>query len=142
MKLWNKIKQRFRKMQERSARREVLEFLFEAGSFRMYFPEDLERGKDRLAYKQNLTATYTYQEGDDLLAKKQDFIDQYTINEQEQFDYFVKNNPFGNPGKIRTRAWRNHEQIERHEAQKNWCKVVHRNTRAHMCQKFMNQTTR
>ena len=140
MKFWDKIKQRFRKMQERSARREVLEFLFEAGSFRMYFPEDLERGKDRLAYKQNLTATYTYQEGDDLLTKKQDFIDQYTINEQEQRQHFTSEFMGPTPA-VRCKAWRDHEQVERGEAQKAWHKVVRRNHRAHMHAKFMNQKT-
>ena len=142
MKLWNKIKQVIQKKAETSAHKEVLEFMCEVGSFKLYFPDDLKRRKERLAYKKNLTETYTYQEGDNLLDKKQDFIDQYTINEREQFDYFVKNNMFGNPGIIWTRAWHNHEQVERFQAQKNWQTVVHRNHREHMRQKFMNQKNR
>lgn len=141
MKLWNKIKHIIRKKMERAARREVLEFVCESGVYSWCFPENLKKRKERLAYKQNLTATYTYQEGDDLLSKKQDFIDKYTVNEQEQRKNFVFE--FMGPAPaVRCKAWRDHEQIERFQAQKNWYQVVRRNYRAHMRAKFMNQKAR
>ena len=93
------------------------------------------------SFKRKLTATYTYQEGDDLLAQKQDFIDKYTINEQEQLWYFTQT-PLDRVSKARCKAWRDHEQVERFQAQKDWGKVVYRNHCAHMRQKFTNQKTR
>ena len=141
MRLWNKIKQIILKKMEKAARREVVEFMRETASFRMDFPENLKRRKERIAYKQNLTETYTYQEGDDLLSKKQDFINQYTVNEQEQRQHFTAKFMGATP-MVRCKAWRDHEQIERFQAQKNWHQVVHRNTQAHMLSKFMNQQTR
>ena len=65
---------------------------------------------------------------------------QYTVNEQKQYNYFVKNDPFNS--EYRARVWRNHEQVERREAQKDWHLVVKRNYHAHMRQKFMNQKTK
>ena len=142
MQLWSKIKQIIRKQLEKEARIELTRFICEAKPFNGEdFPRKLKRSKERIAYKQNLTETYTYQEGDDLLAKKQDFIKQYTVNERKQFDYFIKDNPFP-PGEIQTRVWREHEQCQRFWAQKAWRKVVRRNHREHMRAKFMNQKTR
>ena len=141
MKLWNKIKQIIRKQLEKEARIDPTRFICEAEPFNGdNFPRKLKRIEERIAYKENLTATYTYQPDDDLLAQKQDFIDKYTINEQEQYNYFVKANPFVD--EFKTRAWRNHEQIERREAQKAWRVVAKRNYHEHMRQKFMNQKSR
>ena len=142
MKVWDRIKQVFQKAQERSAQMEVVEFVSEYGYFSENFPKNLKKRKDRQAYKQNLTETYTYQEGDDLLAKKQDFIDQYTINEREQFDHFITNNLYDYSDEIKARVWRNHEQIERNQAQRAWRTVVKRNYHTHMRQNFMNQKTK
>ena len=139
MYLWNKVKQFVRKRLYQAARIEVAYFITDCWAM----PSRLKKHEERSAYKQNLTANYTYQPGDDLLAKKQDFIDQYTVNEREQYDYFIKMRvPLYSPGEFRTRAWRNHEQIERREAQKAWRVVAKRNYHAHMRQKFMNQKTR
>ena len=135
---WNKIKQFVRHRLYQAARVEVAYFITDCKDM----PSHLKKHEERSAYKKDLTANYTYQQGDDLLAKKQDFIDKYTVNEREQYNYFVKEDLFGNPGEFRTRAWRNHEQIERREAQKAWCQVRKRNYHAHMRQKFMNQKTR
>ena len=143
MRLWNKIKQFIRRKAEESARMEVCDFLLEEPFFDGPFgksPNSLKRREERLIYKENLTLTYAYQSGDDLLAKKQDFIDQYTVNEKEQYNYFVKNDPFVD--EFRTHAWRNHEQVERREAQKAWRQVVKRNHQTHMRQKFINSKTR
>ena len=87
MQLWSKIKQIIRKQLEKEARIEVTRFICEAKPFNGGdFPRKLKRSKERIAYKQNLTETYTYQEGDDLLAKKQDFIDQYIINKRSRLE--------------------------------------------------------
>lgn len=147
MKFWNKIKQFIRHKAEASARAEVLSFLSESLTWSEefpYFPKSffLKKRKERMAHKENLTATYTYQSDDDLLSKKQDFIDQYTVNEKEQFDYFVTNNPFVRSNKIKTKAWRDHEQQERLQAQTAWRIVARRNHSFHMRSKFMKQRIR
>lgn len=143
MKLWNKVKRFVRRRAEENAKMEVWNFMLEGPFYRGAFgdfPQSLKRREERLAHKKDLTANYTYQPDDDLLAKKQDFMDQYTVNEREQYNYFVKNDPF--KSEFRARAWRNHEQLERREGQKAWRVVQHRNHREHMRQKFMNQKTR
>lgn len=142
MKFFGKIKQFIRKKAEKRAKLEVVEFMCETGSFRMSFPENLKRGKERLAYKRNLTATYTYGSDEDKLSKKQDFIDQYTVNERQQLNYFTQYLPEERSDFARCKAWRDHEQVERREAQKAWRVVQRRNYREHMRQKFINQKTR
>lgn len=138
MKFWNKLKQFLRRKSDENARMEVWDFILEGPFHRgPFFPKCLKRYEERQAHKEGLTANYTYQSGDDLLEKKQDFIDQYTVNEKEQYNYFVKEDPFVD--EFRARAWRNHEQVERREAQKAWRVVAKRNYQAHMRQKFMNQ---
>lgn len=134
MNLWNKVKQFLRYRAEIAAYVEVHDFIVGSESYKDF--SCLKNLSDRLAYKEHLTATYTYRPDDDLLAKKQDFIDQYTVNEREQFDCFITKNPFDCSNKIKTHAWRNHEQVERRAAQKAWYKVVKRNYRAYMQQKF------
>ena len=141
MYFWDKIKQLIRRMAEKDAQTDVIHFML-GKPYGTETPSCLKKLDERVAYKQNLTVTYTYQEGDDLLAKKQDFIDQYTINEREQFQYFIINNLFDRDNKIKTMAWRNHEQVERGEAQKAWRQLRKRNYHAHMRQKFINQKTR
>ena len=134
MKLWHKIKLFFKHRVEMAARMEVYDFLVDGKTYE-YYPY-LKNLDDRLAYKKKLTETYTYQPDDDLLAKKQDFIEQYTINEKEQFDCFITKDPFDHSDEIKTHAWRNHEQVERREAQKNWRKVVRRNYHEHLSKLF------
>ena len=104
-------------------------------------PKCLKNLNDRLVYKKQLTSTYTYCESDDLLAKKQDFIDQYTSNEKMQREYFISS--FGEAKNVEyCKAWRDHEQVERGEAQKAWRQVIRRNHSTYMCPKYMNQNTR
>lgn len=141
MNLFGKIKQFMRKKAENRAKLEVLRFLFETSPFADPYPH-LKKHKERLAYKRNLTATYTYGSGEDKLSKKQDFIDQYTVNERQQLNYFTQYLPEERSDFARCKAWRDHEQVERCEAQKAWRVVQHRNYREHMRQKFMNQKTR
>ena len=133
MNFFGKIKQFMRKKAENRAKLEVAEFLFDKAPY-----SHLKKREERLAYKQNLTATYAYGSGEDKLSKKQDFIDQYTINERQQLNYFTQCLPEERSDFARCKAWRDHEQVERHEAQKAWLVVQHRNHREHMHQKFMN----
>ena len=137
MNFFGKIKQFMRKKAEKRAKSEVAEFLFDEALY-----PHLKKHKERLAYKQNLTAIYTYKSGEDKLSKKQDFIDQYTVNERQQLNYFTQYLPEERSDFARCKAWRDHEQVERCEAQKAWRVVQHRNHREHMHQKFMNQKTR
>ncbi len=137
MNLFGKIKQFMRKKAENRAKLEVAEFLFDEALY-----PHLKKHQRRLAYKRNLTATYTYGSGEDKLSKKQDFIDQYTVNERQQLNYFTQYLPENRSDFARCKAWRDHEQVERREAQKAWRVVQHRNHREHMRQKFMNQKTR
>ncbi len=137
MNFFGKIKQFMRKKAENRAKSEVSEFLFHEALY-----PHLKKHQERLAYKQHLTATYIYQEGDDSLARKQDFIDKYTVNEKQQLSYFTQYLPEERSDFARCKAWRDHEQVERREAQKAWRVVQHRNHREHMRQKFMNQKTR
>ena len=144
MKLWNRIKYFFEKRFQKTAAMEVNNFMLEEPFYRGPlgdFPCSLKRREERRAYKENLVTTYTYQPEDDLLAKKQDFIDQYTVNEKEQLWYFTQT-PIDRTDRARCKAWRDHEQIERREAQKSWRKVVHRNHRTHMRQKFLSENSR
>lgn len=137
MNLFGKIKQFIRKKAEKRAKSDVAEFLFDD----VLYPH-LKKHKERLAYKRNLTATYTYGSGEDKLSKKQDFIDQYTVNERQQLNYFTQYLPEERSDFSRCKAWRDHEQVERCAAQKAWRVVQHRNHREHMRQKFMNQKNR
>ena len=144
MRLWNRIKLFFYKRAEAEARMELYNFMLEEPFYRGPlgdFPIALKRRDQRQAYKQELTATYTYQEGDDLLATKQDFIDKYTVNEQKQLWYFTQTRR-DRKDRARCHIWRNHEQVERREAQKAWYTVAKRNYHTHMRQKFMAQKTR
>lgn len=141
MNFFGKIKQFMRKKAEKRAKLEVAEFLFETSPFEDPYPH-LKKHKERLAYKRNLTATYTYGSDEDKLSEKQDFIDQYTVNERQQLNYFTQYLPEERSDFARCKAWRDHEQVERREAQKAWRVVQHRNHREHMRQKFMNQKTR
>ena len=137
MNLLGKIKQFMRKKAEKRAKLGVAEFLFDEALY-----PHLKKHKERLVYKRNLTATYTYGSDEDKLSKKQDFIDQYTVNERQQLNYFTQYLPEERSDFARCKVWRDHEQVERCEAQKAWRVVQHRNHREHMRQKFMNQKTR
>ena len=141
MKFLDKIKQFMQNRAEKRAKLDVVKFLFETSPFEDPYPH-LKKHKERLAYKRNLTATYTYGSDEDKLSKKQDFIDQYTVNEKQQLSYFTQYLPEERSDFARCKAWRDHEQVERCAAQKAWRVVQHRNHRAHMRQKFMNQKTR
>ena len=139
MKLWDKIRQIWEEKAEKSEKMRIYNFMLEEPFYEGgAFPKGLKRLEKRQAHKRNLTATYTYQEGDDLLTKKQGFIDQYTVNEKEQLWYFTQT-PVDRINRARCKAWRDHEQIERLCAHRDWRKVVRRNHRAHMRAKFVNQ---
>lgn len=145
MQFFDKIKKFLNHRAEKKAKEEVVEFLAEVPIFGQVPHPCLKKHKERLAHKMDLTAAYTYKSDDDVLSKKQDFIDQYTINEQQQLHYFTVSIPsFCGylPSVASCKAWRDHEQVERREAQKAWRIVQHRNHSEHMRQKFMNQKTR
>ena len=144
MQLIDKIKKFLKHRAEKKAKEEVAEFLAETPVFGQTPHPRLKKHKERLVYKQDLMATYTYQSDEDELSKKQDFIDQYTINEQQQRRYFTVAIPHlceYTASTASCKAWRDHEQTERLEALKAWRIVQHRNHREHMRQK-LNQKTR
>ena len=142
MKFFDKIKKYFRHKAEKKAELEVADFLAERPVFGQVPYPFLKKHKERLAYKENLTSTYTYESDEDVLSKKQDFIDQYTVNEKQQLNYFTQFLPAERSDFARCKAWRDHEQEKRLAAQKAWRVVQHRNHREHVRQKFMNQKTR
>ena len=147
MKWWKKIKRIWHQHRLNHARAELFLFQLEFPKYKPHgthpWPAGLAHIDDRIEYKKKLAVDYAYPEGADLLTRKQDFIDKYTKHERAQFDYFITNNLYNCNDEIRTRVWREHEQVERFRAQCVWHKkVVHGSYRNHMRQKFMNQKTR
>lgn len=142
MYLWNRFKEFMRHRAEKKAKKKVLEFVLEVPVLGQIPYPELKKHKERLSYKRDLIANYTYQPDDDLLAKKQEFIELYTVNEKQQRDYFTQRLSEEGSDWACCKAWRDHEQVERGEARMAWYVVSKRNYHTHMRQKFMCQKTK